>query len=154
MELRFREPIRSWSYRAVAIAGALATLLSTSASAAVPRHRYAGITCGTDPKVGAVACVRRDGRGLVAGISGQLVAIQNRDGTFLFAKKNFGTSSRRVAMKTWFAFYGVRCGIRPPSTVECLRADGVGYGVTISRFRVSVVRLSDMKRVYEKLNSG
>ena len=145
-----------WSrpFRVLPVAGALLVVLSTHAFGAIPLHRYAGITCSTSSKLGAVACVRRDGRGLVVGISGQLVEIEDRGGALLFAKRNFGSSSRRASLNPWFAFDGVRCGVRPPSTVECLRADGVGYEVTISTALVSVVRLPDLRSVYRKRNTG
>lgn len=137
--------------RALGIACLSLLFMPAVAAAGRVDYRYAGVLCEGDAATNGIVCARQDARGYVLGISRTFVGVQRNKQWVLF-RRNQGRATTAIASTTWFAFDRVECSLRPPSTVFCERADHVGYGVSISRDLVSVVRLSDGRSMFRKAN--
>lgn len=144
---------RQRAFVSLLVASAGLTLWVVSDISAGTFIRYHGLSCGTNAHNEAIACVRRDGRGYVAGMSANAVAIQDADKRVVYFRRNVGRSNPfPFRGLTLLRFDRLRCTARLPATISCAREDGVGLAIVISRTTVSVVRLSDRKRVFIRRN--
>jgi hypothetical protein len=132
--------------------GCLSVMLIPANAAATGRiYRFAGIGCEEVAATRTVDCVRADAHGILTAIGQRTVGIyfQKR---WVLLRSNRGGPAKPPVSKAWFTFDGIRCWLQPPSTVFCARVDGLGYRISISKASVSVARLSDGERVYQRAN--
>jgi hypothetical protein len=126
-------------------------LIPASAAATGRVYRFAGIGCGEVAATRTVECLREDAHGIATVIGQRAVGVYFQKRWVLF-RSNRGGPAKPPVSKAWFTFDGIRCSLQPPSTVLCARVDGLGYRVSISKASVSVARLSDGERVYQRAN--